>query len=261
MRYQRFPSTFWLMALGLGLCPSFLNAQPTSVGSPTPREAAAPTQPKVLPAGTGTDYIAEVYGWDFMPASSSVTTAFTFIGAGAALRTTTAGTELSVGVHLPSGALIDFLELDACDASGTNDGSVSLFDCADGAGGPGGCTALVTVSTAGSAGCGFWASAAIGATVDNLNHDYVLDTVWPNDTNLGLRAVKVYYKLQVSPAPVTATFTDVPTTHPQFRYVEALHAAGITGGCGGGNYCPDSPLTRGQMAVFLSVALGLQWPN
>jgi hypothetical protein len=27
-----------------------------------------------------------------------------------------------------------------------------------------------------------------------------------------------------------------------------------------GNFCPDGPLTRGQMAVFLSKALGLQFP-
>jgi hypothetical protein len=40
---------------------------------------------------------------------------------------------------------------------------------------------------------------------------------------------------------------------------EALLAAGITGGCGGGAYCPDSPVTRGQMAVFLSRALGLHF--
>ena len=38
-----------------------------------------------------------------------------------------------------------------------------------------------------------------------------------------------------------------------------LAASGITAGCGGGNYCPDAPLTRGQMAVFLSRALGLHW--
>jgi hypothetical protein len=67
----------------------------------------------------------------------------------------------------------------------------------------------------------------------------------------------VYYKLQVSPAPGAATFTDVPTSSGQFAYVEALVAAGITSGCGAGFYCPDSPVTRGQMAVFLSKALGL----
>ena len=66
---------------------------------------------------------------------------------------------------------------------------------------------------------------------------------------------------QVSPAPATATFTDVPVGHPQRQFIEALVAAGITGGCGAGAYCPDAPLTRGQMAVFLAVALGLHFPN
>ena len=68
------------------------------------------------------------------------------------------------------------------------------------------------------------------------------------------------YKLTVSPSPATATFGDVPVSHPFFQYIEALAASGVTGGCGSGNYCPDAPLTRGQMAVFLSKALGLQWP-
>ena len=73
-------------------------------------------------------------------------------------------------------------------------------------------------------------------------------------------SLRVYYQLQVSPAPGTATFNDVPTSHPFFQFVEALAASGITAGCGSGNFCPDTPLTRGQMAVFLSKALGLQWP-
>jgi SpoIID/LytB domain protein len=34
-------------------------------------------------------------------------------------------------------------------------------------------------------------------------------------------------------------------------YVNALAAAGITGGCGSGRYCPDDSVTRGQMASFL----------
>ena len=40
--------------------------------------------------------------------------------------------------------------------------------------------------------------------------------------------------------------------------VEALAASGVTAGCGTGtDFCPNAPLTRGQMAVFLSKALGL----
>jgi len=82
------------------------------------------------------------------------------------------------------------------------------------------------------------------------------------DQSIKFGGVTLWYKLQVSPVPAVATFpNDVPTGHPFFRFVEALAAAGITGGCGTGSYCPDSPVTRGQMAVFLSVALGLHWPS
>ena len=42
--------------------------------------------------------------------------------------------------------------------------------------------------------------------------------------------------------------------------IEKLAAAGITAGCNppaNTNFCPDSPLTRGQMAAFLVRALNL----
>jgi S-layer homology domain len=42
---------------------------------------------------------------------------------------------------------------------------------------------------------------------------------------------------------------------PFAPWIEALYAAGITGGCAGGNYCPTNPVTRQQMAVFLLKAL------
>ena len=79
------------------------------------------------------------------------------------------------------------------------------------------------------------------------------------------RSSSVMYRFlnrrKVSPGPATATFTDVPTTHLFYQYIEALAAAGITSGCGGGNFCPDAAVTRGQMAVFLAKALGLHWAN
>jgi hypothetical protein len=78
-------------------------------------------------------------------------------------------------------------------------------------------------------------------------------------SNLNFQKVRWYWNRQVSPAPGAATFGDVPIGHPFFQFVEALSASGITAGCGGGNFCPDDPLTRGQMAVFLSAALGLYW--
>jgi CSLREA domain-containing protein len=46
-------------------------------------------------------------------------------------------------------------------------------------------------------------------------------------------------------------FHDVPADHWAFSHIETLAASGITSGCGGGNYCPNAPVTRAQMAVFL----------
>ena len=46
-------------------------------------------------------------------------------------------------------------------------------------------------------------------------------------------------------------FTDVATSYWAAAWIKQLAAEGITGGCGGGNYCPDATVTRAQMAVFL----------
>lgn len=64
------------------------------------------------------------------------------------------------------------------------------------------------------------------------------------------------------PAP-TGMFTDVPvtgnpaTTHPFAAWIEQLAREGITSGCGAGFYCPETTVTRGQMAVFLVRAFNL----
>jgi hypothetical protein len=110
----------------------------------------------------------------------------------------------------------------------------------------------------------FYSAPPFSEIVDNVGHSYfVIVLVTPSGpTNaVGFASVRIFYKSPISYAPATATFTDVPTTHPFFRFVEALAKSGVTGGCGGGNYCPDAPITRGQMAVFLAGALGLFWPN
>ena len=54
------------------------------------------------------------------------------------------------------------------------------------------------------------------------------------------------------PPPATgAVFLDVPASDPFAPWIEELAALGVTGGCGGGNYCPGAAVTRAQMAVFL----------
>jgi hypothetical protein len=47
------------------------------------------------------------------------------------------------------------------------------------------------------------------------------------------------------------SFDDVPTTHWAAAWIKQLAIDGITSGCGNGNYCPESPVTRAEMAVFL----------
>ncbi|MBL8234243.1 MAG: S-layer homology domain-containing protein [Bryobacterales bacterium] len=48
-------------------------------------------------------------------------------------------------------------------------------------------------------------------------------------------------------------FDDVPATHPYFRAIQAIRAARITIGCSTrpARYCPDAPVTRGEMAAFI----------
>lgn len=48
-----------------------------------------------------------------------------------------------------------------------------------------------------------------------------------------------------------ADFLDVPQGNPFHDDVETIFRLAITAGCGGGNYCPSSSVTRQQMAVFL----------
>jgi hypothetical protein len=95
--------------------------------------------------------------------------------------------------------------------------------------------------------------------VDSWLSYYVTATL--HTTNQSLGGARIAWHRSISPAPGTATFGDVPTSHPFYQFIEALAASGITGGCGGGNYCPDANVTRGQMAVFLAKALGLYWPH
>jgi hypothetical protein len=46
-------------------------------------------------------------------------------------------------------------------------------------------------------------------------------------------------------------FNDVSTSYWAAAWIKQLAAEGITGGCGSGNYCPEIPVTRAQMAIFL----------
>jgi hypothetical protein len=62
----------------------------------------------------------------------------------------------------------------------------------------------------------------------------------------------------VPPAPA-GLYADVSLDHPLAAWIEELAREGITGGCAAGpaRFCPDVPVTRGQMAVFVVRAFDL----
>jgi hypothetical protein len=162
-------------------------------------------------------------------------------------------------VNVPSGALIDSLEFDYCDLNAGSNRSTLQMVLTDYKG-----FVLATTPQIDSVtgGCGFSVQdvSSSGIVVDNNYHTCHL--VFYHNVGDGTESIAgaiVGYKLQVSTPPGTASFGDVPTGHPFFQYIEALYKSGITGGCGAGNFCPDNPVTRGQMAVFLAKALGLSF--
>ncbi len=57
-------------------------------------------------------------------------------------------------------------------------------------------------------------------------------------------------------------FADVTCTTPYDAWIEQFARDGVTGGCGGGNYCPGTAVTRDQMAVFVERAMRgtANWP-
>jgi CSLREA domain-containing protein len=63
--------------------------------------------------------------------------------------------------------------------------------------------------------------------------------------------LKAKHGLCYTPPPCTGIFADVPCSSNFAPWIEAMSHEGITGGCGGGNFCPQNPVRRDQMAVFL----------
>ncbi|HEY7368268.1 MAG TPA: S-layer homology domain-containing protein [Thermoanaerobaculia bacterium] len=170
---------------------------------------------------------------------------------------------LMAPLDLPAGAHISSISCTFNNTAPTGDGSVRIrkatFDFV---------AETPTVQTIGnistSGGGGYvTVSQAFDVTIvrreGNLGHTYYLQASL--EPEVRFRGCRVIWNRQVSVAPGTATFADVPVGHPYLRFVEALVASGITAGCGGGNYCVNAPITRGEMAVFLAAALGLHFPN
>ena len=175
---------------------------------------------------------------------------------------TTAPCAFEAALLLPAGAAVTAVEVEACDGNGAAEVRATLFRQTPA---ESSFVDIGAVSTGGVAtpACGFFLSSLpIAETVDNYNNTYQVEVVIDGAGEATrFQAVRIFYNLQVSPSPTHATFLDVPVSHPFFQFISALQASGITTGCSASPplYCPDDPVTRGQMAVFLSKALGLHF--
>ena len=178
----------------------------------------------------------------------------------------TEAVELRAPVNVPSGARIYQIGIWCYDASDTGDVSVELWSIpVDTTQDP---ELIGTATSTGATGYQF-ASVAQGAIAYTVRNDlqtgganaYVVVHLPANaQTQAGFKSVDIRYDTTVSQPVFSPTFGDVPADHPFYVFVEALAASEITAGCGNGNFCPDLPVTRGQMAVFLAKGLGLFWP-
>jgi hypothetical protein len=162
-------------------------------------------------------------------------------------------------IQLPAGAVIDYIGVNtATTVFGAMGITLHFRDHL------GGSAQLVSLTLPDHPGFATDYSGPLGILIpNNVDREFVLDveTSPGLDENQYFGYVEVWWHRTVSDAPATPVFGDVPASHPFYQFIEALGASGITGGCGSGNFCPEAPLTRGQMAAFLSKALGLHWPQ
>ena len=257
------------LLLGLALCAASAAADGQPVlKSPGPATPSGPPQSRTQYGplyGTTTVVWQKLTAPEFDPDTSSTTYTSTWVPESAGYhyrRWVTGGyPHVLASPHLPSGANVTSIKFAYCDTNASaNHLAINLYDCD--AFGDCNATPVFSFDSGSFAVCpatdaysGFFSY-----TVDNVGHQLLIDVKFPaTDGSLQLASVALGYTLQVSPAPGSPTFNDVPVSDPGFQYIEALVSSGITAGCGGGNYCPDNPLTRRQMAVFLSKALGLNW--
>jgi hypothetical protein len=204
--------------------------------------------------GTTSEIAHVIHGFDFDVFNGTLLVATNDGG-----RVCNPACTLSAGLRLPSGSLVTRIEAEACESDEFAALTFAFHRRPSPAGPSANVSGFGESGVPATPGCAlFNRNLPTPETIDNENNTYYV--TYNQEAGMVLHAIRVYYALQVSPAPAVATFpNDVPTSHPFFRFVEALARAGITAGCDPGSFCPDAPLTRGQMAVFLSVALGLHF--
>ncbi len=170
----------------------------------------------------------------------------------------TSATDIMIGfpVHLPNGAYLDYMRVffnQTVLADGISGGLWSVGNYGSHVMISDGSPAAIT------SGDNYQQWGPIGYTINTQNNTFHFLAIYGASTRI--YKIVLYYKLQISPAPATATFSDVPTDYWAFRHIEALVTSGITAGCGPGVFCPEQYVKRSEIAVYLAKALGLDYHN
>lgn len=257
MRVQR------ILVVGLLACcllaPAAFSQESSASGK---RAADVATAPKPATPSWGTSAITyyTVAASEFLPKDSTMGYA-TFVSP-MGRYSTSSGAVFQAGPHIPGGALLTYLEFDFCDSDPSGSLELDLSDC-DYLGICNYPPMASIISPFNQPACGTFAwtdLTPLNYTVNNYSRRLVLEILTgTGGVDKSFYGAVIGYRLQVSQPPGSPTFNDVPTNDLGYQYIEALAASGITGGCGGGNYCPDSAVTRRQMAIFIAKALGLSW--
>ena len=97
-----------------------------------------------------------------------------------------------------------------------------------------------------------WVHVTAGSGTGNGTVSYTVDanagpTIRNDTITIGGQTFTVYQGIN---------FLDVPSNDPFYNDIGKLSARGVTLGCGSGNYCPNDPVTREQMAAFIMRAKG-----
>ena len=262
MRSKWFPAT---IAIGVGLVAASAYAQVPQLPAATldhPQvmlDGKHPGGPSTF--GTQNTVFVTVPDFAFTPAFSSWTYADTAGNQPMRYINVAGQTWLLAAPQLPSGALLQSLEFDFCNSQPGGGQNITLnlygMDFQNNV-----TSLLGSINGAPGDGCTFHSIdlSFLAYTVDNDFKRLVLYAIFNGnaDNTTTLAGAIIGYKLQVSPAG-SQTFNDVAPGDFGYQFIQALAASGITGGCGGGNFCPNGFLTRAQMAVFLAKALGLSY--
>ena len=110
----------------------------------------------------------------------------------------------------------------------------------------------------------YWAA----AWIKQLNADGITDgcgagNYCPENSvtraQMAVFLLRAKYGASYTPPSVGTTtgFSDVPANYWAAAWIKQLAAEGITSGCGASNYCPETPITRAQLAVFMTKTFNL----